>query len=172
MQSGILALDLATRTGWAAANAEAIANWPRGGPVVSERGPVHGAASGHLVLGNKLGQKLHNLDNLICALAVDHDVGIIVFEAPFMRGASTRALFAMAGVAELAAHRLGILVREANNLTVKKHFTGYGTAKKHQMADAAKDLGFSPKSHDEADAIAVLDYAIACLAPNPKKDAA
>jgi len=44
--------------------------------------------------------------------------------------------------------------------TIKKHATGKGNASKEQMIQAAIDKGFSPKTHDEADAIHILLYSI------------
>jgi Holliday junction resolvasome RuvABC endonuclease subunit len=40
--------------------------------------------------------------------------------------------------------------------TIKKHCTGKGNAKKDQMIEAVKALGFNPKDDNEADAIALM----------------
>lgn len=45
--------------------------------------------------------------------------------------------------------------------TIKKHATGKGNAGKTEMIEAAKSRGFSPKDDNEADALALLHYALA-----------
>lgn len=44
--------------------------------------------------------------------------------------------------------------------TIKRHATGRGNANKQAMIDAARDRGFSPADDNEADAIAILLWAI------------
>jgi Holliday junction resolvasome RuvABC endonuclease subunit len=44
--------------------------------------------------------------------------------------------------------------------TIKKHATGKGNAPKQAMIDAARARGFSPADDNEADAIAILLWAI------------
>jgi len=44
--------------------------------------------------------------------------------------------------------------------TIKKHATGKGNANKQAMIEAARANGFSPKDDNEADAIAILLWAI------------
>lgn len=43
---------------------------------------------------------------------------------------------------------------------IKKHFTGKGNANKEMMIKAAQDRGFTPKDDNEADALAILHYAM------------
>ena len=43
--------------------------------------------------------------------------------------------------------------------TIKRHATGKGNASKEAMIAAAKARGFSPADDNEADALAILDYA-------------
>jgi Holliday junction resolvasome RuvABC endonuclease subunit len=43
--------------------------------------------------------------------------------------------------------------------TIKKHATGRGNASKDEMLVAARALGHSPADDNEADALALLDYA-------------
>lgn len=43
--------------------------------------------------------------------------------------------------------------------TIKKHATGRGNASKDEMLAAARALGHSPADDNEADALALLDYA-------------
>jgi hypothetical protein len=44
--------------------------------------------------------------------------------------------------------------------TIKRHATGHGNANKQAMIDAARKRGFSPADDNEADAIAILFWAI------------
>ena len=44
--------------------------------------------------------------------------------------------------------------------SIKKHATGKGNADKAAMIDAARARGFSPADDNEADAIAILLWAI------------
>ena len=43
--------------------------------------------------------------------------------------------------------------------TIKKHATGRGNASKDEMLAAARNLGHAPADDNEADALALLDYA-------------
>ncbi len=45
--------------------------------------------------------------------------------------------------------------------TIKKHATGKGNAGKEEMISAARNRGFSPEDDNEADALAMLDWALA-----------
>jgi Holliday junction resolvasome RuvABC endonuclease subunit len=43
--------------------------------------------------------------------------------------------------------------------TIKRHITGKGNAGKNDVIKAVKKKGFNPKDDNEADALAILDYA-------------
>lgn len=45
--------------------------------------------------------------------------------------------------------------------TIKRHATGRGNAGKAEVIRAVQARGFAPKDDNEADALALLDYAIA-----------
>jgi len=45
--------------------------------------------------------------------------------------------------------------------TIKKHATGKGNANKDAMISSARALGFDPQDDNEADALALLAFAIA-----------
>ena len=57
----------------------------------------------------------------------------------------------------------GIAYRSANSATVKKHITGKGNAAKGAVRAAVRAQGHRPASHDEADALALLDLALCRL---------
>ncbi len=44
--------------------------------------------------------------------------------------------------------------------TIKRHATGKGNASKEEIVRAVVDHGFSPMDHNEADAIALIRYAL------------
>ena len=57
--------------------------------------------------------------------------------------------------------------------TVKKHWTGRGNAKKHEMIEVARTKGFHPVDDNHADALAILSYArhheaLIVAAPEPR----
>ena len=45
--------------------------------------------------------------------------------------------------------------------TIKKHATGKGNASKDAMISAAREIGLDPQDDNEADALALLNFAIA-----------
>jgi len=45
--------------------------------------------------------------------------------------------------------------------TIKRHVTGKGNADKEAVIDAVRRLGFAPADDNEADALALLHWAIA-----------
>ena len=56
---------------------------------------------------------------------------------------------------------LGFAVESVQSGTIKRHATGKGNADKDAMIAAARARGFSPADDNEADAIALLLWAIA-----------
>lgn len=62
---------------------------------------------------------------------------------------------------ELAADTHSLTLSSVAVPTVKKHFTGSGRADKEAMLAQAKARGFSPDSHNAADALAILSWAVA-----------
>ena len=61
---------------------------------------------------------------------------------------------------ELAADIHGLTLSSVAVPTVKKHFTGSGRADKDTMMAQARARGFSPDSHNAADALAILHWAV------------
>ena len=147
----IVALDLATRTGWA--------RWRAGDE-------VHHGTIALPETGPEVGRFLAAFDDrLVSVLAVAPDV--VVFEAPWVGSdthqATARKLMGLAGHVEFVCYRAGIACCEVNNNTVRKHFCGKGNAPRKAMKAmviaACRDRGWSPANDDEADALAMLDYA-------------
>ena len=147
----IVALDLATSTGWA--------RWKSGAKV--RHGTIKMPKTGPDV-GRFLSEFDYRLADLL-TVAPD----IIVFEAPWIgpntHQATARKLMSLAGHVEFICFRSDIPVREVNNATVRKHFCGKGKASRNELKSlvmqACRARGWEPANDDEADALAVLDFA-------------
>ena len=183
----LLALDLATTTGWCAGAGDIS---PALGHV---RMPDTKEDVGSFLyfyrrwLHRKLDELFEEV-NAECHPTADglklenpRDV-IIAFEAPLLprahlhhdpvKGAqlkqapvtmaTTRKLQGLAGVTEMVAIERGCLCEEANLQSVKKALGGAGG--KEDMMAAAKRCGLAPKVHDEADAFGLWILAVRAYA--------
>lgn len=148
---GILALDLATKTGFA--------HWRPGSPVIlgTKDMPKTGADVGWF-----LDEFCKWLRPTIASMAPVR----VVFEAPWI-GPQThqdtaRKLMCLAGVTEMVSRWEGALCFEANVQEVRRHFIGNGRtprkAAKAATIERCKLYGQKPRNDDEADAFALLDY--------------
>ena len=146
----ILALDLGQRTGWAVRNRDgAIASG------VQEFRPGRFEGGGMIWL--RFRAWLREVDE------TSGGVGVVVFEE-VRRHLGTAAAHAYGGyLAHLTAWA------EANRIpyqgvpvgTIKRHVTGKGNADKQAVIEAVRRLGFAPADDNEADALALLNWAIA-----------
>ncbi|WP_439372950.1 hypothetical protein [Bradyrhizobium sp. DASA03120] len=161
----ILALDLASRTGWACGDCGDAA--PRSGSVRFAR---EGASMGALFAGCR--QWLSDF------LATDPDIKLIVFEAPMtpqqMAGRTTadiiRRLSGLCAVVEELTSTLGGYdVREARVADVRTHFIGSNRHKRDQAKaltiSACHRLGWAPADDNAADALALWHYQASILDP-------
>jgi hypothetical protein len=146
----ILALDLGQRTGWAVRNRDgAIASG------VQEFRPGRFEGGGMIWL--RFRAWLQEVDE------TSGGVGVVVFEE-VRRHLGTTASHIYGGyLAHLTAWA------EANRVpyqgvpvgTIKRHVTGKGNSDKQAVIDAVRLLGFAPTDDNEADALALLNWAIA-----------
>jgi hypothetical protein len=149
-QPVILALDLGQRTGWAVRS--------RDGAISSG---VHEFRPGRFEGGGMIWLRfrswLQEVDE------TSGGVGIVVFEE-VRRHLGTAAGHAYGGhLAHLTAWA------EASRIpyqgvpvgTIKRYIAGKGNADKQAVIDAVRRLGFSPEDDNEADALALLHWAIA-----------
>src|SRR5512143_612789 len=146
----ILALDLGQRTGWAVRNRDgAIAS------ATHERRPGRFEGGGMIWL--RFRAWLQEVDE------TSGGVGVVVFEE-VRRHLGTTAAHAFGGyLAHLTAWA------EANRIpyqgvpvgTIKRHVTGKGNADKQAVIDAVCRLGLTSSDDNEADALALLHWAIA-----------
>lgn len=142
----ILALDLGTKTGWALLSGSETFS----GVWTYKPGRFEG--------GGMIWLRFHRfLDELH-----DNDpIDLIVFEE-VRRHLGVDAAHKYGGfLAHLAAFcdARSIPYQGVPVGTIKKHATGKGNADKAAMIDAARARGFNPKDDNEADALALLDYA-------------
>ncbi|KQW79737.1 crossover junction endodeoxyribonuclease RuvC [Brevundimonas sp. Root1279] len=142
----LLALDLATQTGFCF------------GPADTGEVPT----LGHVVMpstGPDVGRFLCAWQDWLEPKVREVGPTLIVIEAPILAGqtqiATTRKLQGMAGVTEMIGHRLGIEVAEVATSQVKKALTGDGRADKQLMMAAARHYSLTPIVSDEADAFGV-----------------
>jgi hypothetical protein len=155
----VMALDLATTTGWAVG--------PAGGKPVygSQRLGSPGATSGE-VFAAFLGW-------LVDAIQV-HGPRVIVYEAPLppshMRGKTNvntaRRLMGLPAIAEAVAYRMRVpVILEATVSDVRQHFIGKRTLPGAEGKLAVKlrcqMLGYSPPDDNASDALALWDYTCA-----------
>lgn len=164
----ILALDLATNTGWCAGVGDSV-------PHV-----------GHVKMPDtkeEIGPFGHFFEEWLIAKLEEYDPTMVVFESPMLPKATwdsatqrmkqaptnlatTRKLQGLAYAAEVVVYRRRRAQLEAGHLTpvdcrevflqtVKKELGGSGTAGKPDMMAAAKRCGIPVKTFDEADAFGV-----------------
>ena len=145
----IPALDLGTTTGWALRGFDGLVTT---GTASFKPGRYDGGGMRYLRFTNWLTE----LDRL------SGPVGTIWFEE-VRRHAGTDAAHVYGGLmASLTswAELRGIPYEGVPVGTIKRHATGKGNANKAAMIAAAKGRGFSPADDNEADAIAILHWAI------------
>ena len=146
----ILALDLGQRTGWAVRS--------RDGAIASGTHEFRpGRFEGGGMIWLRFRAWLQEIDETAGG------IGVVVFEE-VRRHLGTSAAHAFGGyLAHLTAWA------EANKIpyqgvpvgTIKRHIAGKGNADKQAVIDAVRRLGFNPADDNEADALALLDWAIA-----------
>jgi hypothetical protein len=145
----ILALDLGTTTGWAIRGFDGLIT---SGTVSFRPGRYDGGGMRYLRFTNWLTE----IDRL------SGPITTIWFEE-VRRHAGTDASHVYGGLmATLTAwaELRGIPYAGVPVGTIKRHATGKGNAPKQAMIDAARTRGFSPADDNEADAIAILLWAI------------
>ena len=145
----ILALDLGTTAGWALRSHDGLIT---SGTASFRPGRYDGGGMRYLRFTNWLTE----LDRLSGPIAA------IWFEE-VRRHAGTDAAHVYGGLmASLTiwGELRGIPYEGVPVGTIKRHATGKGNAPKQAMIDAARAKGFSPEDDNEADAIAILLWAL------------
>jgi hypothetical protein len=146
----ILALDLGTTTGWALRGHDGLIT---SGTASFRPGRFDGGGMRYLRFTNWLGE-LDRLSGPIAAIWFEEVRRHVATDAAHGYGGLMATLTAWA---ELR----GVPYEGVPVGTIKRHATGKGNADKEAMIDAARARGFSPADDNEADAIALLLWAIA-----------
>ena len=165
MQSGgILALDVARRTGWAYVTQAGIKRWPEHSTLGL---PLSEMAYGARELGPAAmehGQLYQRFRSFLAPKLTDLEPALLIVEAPIVANTGGReqlrrsiGLISMAD--EMAAAR-GLLIREAAIASWKKQFVGSGRASKEDVFDQCTRQGAEPQTQDAADAIGILSFGV------------
>ena len=131
----ILALDIATKTGWKTKTASGT--W--------DLKPNR---------GESLGMRVVRFNSKVRELIELEKIDLVAYERPSgMHKSSIMVESEMIGVLMLLCTELGIDYACYSAPEIKKFATGKGNAKKPDMVQAAIDLGYHPQDDNEADAI-------------------
>ena len=150
-------LDLGTWTGWAAW-------WP------GQAQPYSGTVKCSRPDPDSVAPDLEKLRAHLSELHKIQPVELVFYEAPIMtRVDNTQRLRLLLGLANMVdwwCYRLKIPCRQATMQDWRKHFLGFSTGGRDVLKQAAVDAcnqrGWAPKTKDEAEALGVLDYGLAC----------
>ena len=148
----LLTLDLSSSIGWTCGKAEDMA-FASGTQVLPKTAPEDIAGF------------IQSFDDWLSTALLD--VTLCVFESPLFLAKSSittlRKLYGQAAHLEWRCQQARIECLEVNNMKVKKFFNVAGIrgkAGKQAIVNAVWFSGFCPKTHDEADAIAIRLYTI------------
>jgi len=145
----ILALDLATKTGWAVKSDTGIIT---SGVCVFNSRRFEGGGMRYLRFSKWLEDTLQTLEK----------IDVIYFEE-VRRHVATDAAHVYGGLVAVVtafAEHHKIPYQGVPVGTIKKHVTGKGNASKEKVIEAVKALGHDPQDDNEADALALLDFVI------------
>lgn len=158
----VLALDLASTTGWAVGEPGMMT--AHGSVRFASKGASHEAIFAHA---------FEWMDEKIAI----YDPGLVVWEAPlatslksgFTTSDTTTVLFGLPAVIGLCAYRRGIYdIRKAETRSVRLHFIGQNPKRaqaKRLVIQQCRSHGWDPIDDNEADALAVWSYMCALLQP-------
>lgn len=131
----ILALDIATNTGWCSKTAYGTWNLK----------PNRGESEGMRVVRFK--SKVREMISM-------EQVSLVTYErVAGQHKSSIMVASEMVGVLKDLCIELGVELASYSAQEIKKFATGKGTANKEKMIEAAKALGYSPQDDNAADAI-------------------
>lgn len=144
----ILALDLATTTGWAVRQ--------RDGRV------VNGVASFAPRKGWTPGQRWQRVRSFLAETITRHQVHLLAYEdvRRHMSTDSAHCYGALLALTEMVADSNRVQLLPIGVGVVKKAWTGFGDASKDGMVAEAKRRGFRVADDNEADALAILNVAV------------
>ncbi len=165
--AGILALDPSkTSTGWAYADAEAVDGWPEiaiGKGVGPHKGVVYGARS---FKDDSYDWWTLRFPRWLAGVLDRYRPVAVYAEEPIFRpqrDSKRRCEIMFGGKALIVAtcmHRQ-ITPQWVEPTEIKKHFSGSGMSGKPDMLAIARGRGWAPQNDNVADALGVLDLAVA-----------
>ncbi|MBU0959206.1 MAG: hypothetical protein KKB31_04660 [Nanoarchaeota archaeon] len=142
----ILALDLATKTGWC---------FKKDGKILS------GTQDFSLRRGESHGLIFLRFRKWLAEFLIPGEKVFVCHEQSHHRGgAATALLGGLIAETQAFAAEHGFEIMPVHSATLKKFATGSGRADKAVMIQKAKDQGYNPQDDNEADAIHLLRYAI------------
>lgn len=150
--NNILALDIATKTGWAMCADDVTSG-------VLDLKPFEDEAARADSFEDWLRNKI--IANNITHVAIESVIGL-------RWGGTAYRLYGLHCVAHLVCYRHKVARQTVSPPSLKKYVTGSGRAKKKDMIEAVRGWGFNPLDDNEADAIALLTYAREFLANRVK----
>lgn len=161
MTGGLIALDIATTTGWAHGRIPVLATTELERAAQKPPQPTSGVIRIQSVQG--LGHFLSEFEEKLCVILDQYHPAGGIIEAPILPQAcnfdTSCKLMSMAGLALLQFSRRGIVtLKNAQPSSVKKHFTGSGKAPKGGIMDECDHRGWTYATNDEADALAIWDF--------------
>jgi Holliday junction resolvasome RuvABC endonuclease subunit len=141
----VLALDLATSTGWAVLDGEHV-------------------DVGTWTLDGCRGEKGEHLESLLLDAIARHRPDLIAFEEPlFFRGGGALLLVGLQFTVERICERTRTTYVSVPVSTLKLFATGSGRSKKPAMIAAARDVTGRDMNEHEADAFHVARWALASV---------
>lgn len=143
----ILALDCATKTGWA---------------LFTDGCTRTGVQVFDLKRGESPGMRFLRFRAWLNEIkSLSGKVDVVAYEAAHHRGgAATQLCVGMVTDVLAWAADIGAETMPVHTGTLKKFATGRGNAGKPEMVQAAKDLGYDPEDDNEADACLLLEYVL------------
>jgi len=148
MKKSVLAIDLGTKSGWAARD--------KTGAISS--GSYNCKPSSSV----NHGQKYIAFANFYQEKISQLKPSVVYFEqvcrhAGYM---AAHAYGAYLGITQMVCSHSGIICVGLGVTEIKRAMTGKGNAKKEEIIQVARDLGFDPADDNEADALAILRLAL------------
>jgi hypothetical protein len=157
----ILALDLASCTGWACGSIP--------------EGVVEHSSYQLPKTGEDVGMFLAYFRKWLESTIARNRPGEVIFESPILPDKTSistlRKLYSLAGLTELVALDHKLVCREANISEICTHFLCRGYPRKSELRKKAtvaqcRVRGWPTKDDNDADALALLDYALALKQPS------
>lgn len=162
--TAVLALDLATTTGWAIADGAAVTAWPVN--TLGSTGPVDGVQYGSICFkAGDRGKLFLDFSRWLDELIASQGISRVFVEAPVHQRtiAHARIGMALAGIVDLVTRFRGIECQDAAPSTIKLHFCGHGHAEKKTIMAECDRRGWLPEDNNAGDALAILDWGIHVL---------